>query len=962
MSLPSSPQSTQHRRARAALALLLPLLLIPGLGVVLGLPFSPPLVLLGLGAGLWSLYQTLRVQALHQQVADTHGFVQRLVDTIPEPIYLKNAQSHFIMVNTAFLAERQRPASEVLGHSSSDLAPSREVASMVLNEDRQIIEEGRAVFKEYHSRAPITGEERIRLVYKRPCLDAHGQTIIVGAHFDITDLRQAERELKTALERERARHQRVENFVQRLIDVIPDPVYLKDSNSCYQMVNAAFARERGLDQKKMIGMSSLALAPDDATRELVAREDRNVLAGRGEVHKEQHTTHPVSGAEVYRVVTKRLSEDQDGNPVIVGAHFDLTKWKLAERELEHSLVRERAQRERVAAFTQRLINVIPQPVYVKDRNSRYLMVNEALVRERKLPATALIGRSPLDLARDPDIAARVMAEDRAVLDGQTVLKEERTTHPTTGEEIYRLVSKGSCPDADGHPVVVGCNFNITEWRQAEARLQVAKEAAERASAAKSLFLASMSHEIRTPLSGVIGTLRIALRDERLPEDARGTLETSLSNAESLLGIINDILDFSKIEAGQLQLEHIDFDLEDLVHSSLTPFRDHATSRDLRFDLSIDPKLPRYLRGDPTRVRQILINLVGNAVKFTERGGVAVSLSHAGSVGSTHRIAVRVQDTGIGIDPEALPRLFQKFQQADLSTTRRFGGTGLGLAICRQLVEAMGGHISVDSSPGVGSVFSFELLLAAGEAVPLDDGAPLPPQSRAIHILVAEDVPVNQLIVKAQLTALGHEVTIVPTGLAAIQALAENDYDLVLMDGRMPEMDGADATRAIRRGGWQQWRVRNPQIHIVALTANASKEDRELYLAAGMNDYLSKPVTERQLHAAIERAIHAHEHAAPPANRQPRKDAHLVQRVMDVFVATLPDCMADIEHALDHHRTEALARLFHSLHGSATVVGLDDITQFAAELELAAQAGHIAYIRQEYPRLREALRTLTLCFT
>lgn len=644
---------------------------------------------------------------------------------------------------------------------------------------------------------------------------------------------------------QRRANKQLHDFVQGLIDAIPEPIYIKDVQARFEWVNAAFAEERRRPAQELLGLSSYDLSPDPNFNTTLAAEDRTALDG-GVVFKEQHTTYPVTGEECYRFVSKRRCFGPDGHPRIVGAHFDITRMRLAEAATQQALAREISQRQRVQTYMQRLIDVIPQPVYVKDAESRYLMVNDAFCRHRMLSPEQLIGKTPLDLSGSQTHATYVEAEDHEVLAGKLITKEECAKHPITGKDIFRYICKGTCLDADGHPVIVGANFDITEWRMAELRWR-------QASSAKSQFLATMSHEIRTPLSGVIGMLHLALEHKALPVETRSNLETALDSAESLLGIISDILDFSKIEAGQLQIEHIDFDLPVLINELMRGFQPEIKQKKLSCDIHLDSSLPRHVKGDPTRIRQILINLVGNALKFTESGGITLSVEAQSTGEKHHRISFKIEDSGIGIAEDIIPNLFQIFQQGDISTSRRFGGTGLGLAICRQLVSAMGGNIGVRSELEKGSCFEFNIPLEESQPATEQDNLP-PPSSRRLSILCAEDVRVNQLIIRAQLESMGHHVDIANNGLSAIRALAADDYDLVLMDWRMPEMDGATATRAIRNGGLPDFAVRNRGIRIVALTANASTEDRDQALAAGMDDYLTKPVRENQLREVLESTI------------------------------------------------------------------------------------------------------------
>ncbi|WP_051013798.1 ATP-binding protein [Pararhodospirillum photometricum] len=504
-------------------------------------------------------------------------------------------------------------------------------------------------------------------------------------------------------------------------------------------------------------------------------------------------------------------------------------------------------------------------------------------------------------------------------------------------------------------------------------LALARDEAVRADAAKSEFLATMSHEIRTPMNGILGLTEHLLEGPVLPGQAE-RLGAIRDSAEALLTVVNDVLDFSRLEAGRLTLEIRPFALGPTLVAVLEPLRPHAQAKGLTLDLALDPTLPPWVAGDPGRLRQILINLVGNALKFTARGSVRLEVAPGVTMPGRgpNDLLFRVKDTGIGIAPDVLPRLFQRFSQADPAITRQFGGSGLGLAICRRLAEVMGGHIQAESTPGQGSVFTLCLPLpaAAPEGPPPPPPAePLPaaPGGRPWRVLIAEDHAINRTVLAGLLHSRGLEVEFAEDGTQALHKGLTGTHDIIFMDMRMPGLDGLEVTRRLRAQGGALARV-----PIIAVTANAFDDDRAVCLAAGMSAFLPKPVRRDALFATVraqlsERLALSCDLESSPMPRPPASadDAGPVSDLLDLshaveleddlgievlismtrsFQTSAPERAARLAASLERGDVEGARTEAHTLKGVAATLGLARLRDVTARIEQACRVPDLVQAR------------------
>lgn len=788
-----------------------------------------------------------------------------------------------------------------------------------------------------------------------------------------------------------------------IVEASNEGIWLIDTDHRTRFVNPRMAQMLGYSVEEMMGTrSDDYLHPDERGSYGRQLEQRHQLvAGCYESRLLQR-----DGTSVWvQISAVPLQDEQGGFSGSFGMVSDITARKQAELELERyrlgleeTIAARTAELQAAESHLRLVLESTPSGLFGIDTEGRISVVNPAACRMLGYEADELLGAPchPAFHARHADGSPHP-ASDCPI---QATLTQGRETK-VDDDVFWRADGRPLPVIYSAHPmfsegrivgVVVGF-LDISERKRTEARLQEARDEAERLSQVKSVFLANMSHEIRTPMNAILGMTHLLQRDIRDPVQ-RDRLDKMTGAANHLLAVINDILDFSKIEAGKLVLERVEFDLSGMLERACALVDDQVRAKGLTLVTRVDGVLaavPRAI-GDVTRLIQVLVNFFGNAVKFTERGQIRLSAAVESEGADDWLLRFEVEDTGIGIDENAQLQLFESFGQADGSMTRRHGGTGLGLAINRRLAELMGGGVGVESRPGVGSRFWVTVRLGKAEAATaaesasdwLDSATPPTAELPPARLLLAEDNPINQEVAVALLQDLGMRVDVADNGAQAVELARHNGYDLILMDVQMPLLDGLEATRAIRA------LPAHAATPILAMTANAFAEDRAQCMAAGMNDHLGKPVEPRMLAAMLHKWLPAVTRLAGEAVqplaaapvvvaraaavdalatiagldtglglRAVRGDVALYTRLLDHFAEHHAEDGRALREHLAQGDADSARRLAHGLKGVAATLGAVELQGLAAALEAALAQGPVtAEVERLVTELDEALAALT----
>ena len=1062
------------------------------------------------------------------QLSASPDVLRGLIEHIPMNVLCKDLKGRIVFANRHFCETVDRQLDNVLGKTDFDLFPA-ELARKYRQDDLRVVTGGEPI-EDVEAHRLTSGETKYVQVFKVPLKDEQGNTLGLQVMFwDATARKDAE-----------LRFQQEQNLLAALLDNVSDSIYFKDLESRFIRVSRGLAKKFRLDSpEEVVGKTDADFFSEEHAKAALEDEREIIRTGEPLLEKEELETWQ-EGEDTWCSTTKMALRDANGDIIgTFGVSRDVT---IAIRNKEQ-LARERD-------LLRTIIDNVPDQIFAKSRAGRFIVANKALLKVLGAETLAdVIGKTDYDFSQ-PELACEYVADDQIVMrSGEPLIDQEETSLGLDGQERCMLTSKVPLTDSNGNIWgLVGIGRDITKRNREREALREAMEQAELANQAKSDFLANMSHEIRTPLNSIIGMTDL-VRRTRLTEEQREFLSMVNDSGRTLLRVINDILDFSKVEAGRMELDPTVFDLRDELGNTMKSLSVRACQSNLELNFRVRPDVPRVFYGDIGRLRQVLVNLIANAIKFTGEGEVNVNVKCRSVRDGEAHLMFSVQDTGIGISPEKCDTIFEEFEQADTSTTRRYGGTGLGLAISSRLVELMGGKLHVTSKLGEGSTFYFDLslevrngggkkssrvivggtlvlivddnatnrqilkemvlgwgmvptlvdsaeaakstMLAAAEKkepfelilsdvnMPDADGfqlaewvrgtdgvcstpivmltsggrmgdrdrretlqigghlskpvkqsdlfdtivnvlggrpSPDEPQSvvapgstRPLNLLLAEDSYFNQRLAIALLEEQGHKVVVANNGVEAVDAFETTEFDAILMDVQMPEMDGMEATREIRRR--EEEAQADRRIPIIAMTAHAMKDDRQNCIDAGMDSYVSKPIDPELLFKAIysvtrnvdldidddptdivldfaqaaeESPVVVQNDEPPFVMQEEAPSAVLQEDELDVvdFEAALPrvggsvetlkslaliladECpklLSELQVAVEQQDAECLRRTAHTIKGSANHFAASRVVSVAkkledcgAEADFDTASSSVASLRSEVERLRQKI--------
>ncbi|MCE1225343.1 MAG: PAS domain S-box protein, partial [Geobacteraceae bacterium] len=761
-----------------------------------------------------------------EQLKKNEKFQKTLVETLPDLVWLKDPEGVYLVCNPRFEDFYGAKASDIIGKTDYDFV-DKDLADFFRDNDRRAAEAGKPTINEEWLTFAASGYHGLFETIKTPMFASDGTLIgVLGVSRDISERARAYELLRLSEEK-----------FSTAFKSSPDAFSLtRFRDGIFLDINESFTEQLGYRPEDVVGKSSLELSlwVNPSERDLMVQQIRDT----GSVRNMEARFRRKDGQIQTGLMSTALIVI-NGEECLLNFVRDITERKQAEEQLRLS------EEKFASAF-----KASPDSVNLNRlTDGTYLEVNEGFCTITGYREDEVLGKSSLDLN------IWVFPEDRQRLVQELrqygVVKNLETQFRCKDGSIITGQMSACIITVNGEQCLLNITRDVTERKQYEEELKQARRAADTANRAKSEFLANMSHEIRTPMNGIIGMTQLLQFTDLNPEQQE-YLQCLESSTKNLLSLLNDILDLSKVESGKIELENTSFSLRQSIQEVITTQISLIRQKQLQLTTNLPDEIPDTLLGDPLRIKQILLNLLGNAIKFTETGSISITAVITNRLTNSLTLCLSVSDTGIGMTPEALERIFAPFEQADNSTTRKYGGTGLGLTICRRLAELMGGRIWAESEPAKGSCLSVELPFELPEHQQTQQPEPAAQAytngTRSLKLLLVEDNELNATTLIAMLKKLGHQIELACNGQQALDKLLNSRYDCILMDISMPVMGGDEVTRIIREAELQT----GQHMPIIALTAHALRGDREQFLSSGFDGYIAKPVAIQQLVAELKR--------------------------------------------------------------------------------------------------------------
>lgn len=841
------------------------------------------------------------------EVKEKNDFIRLVLNTSPSLIYVKDGEGNFKLANQEFAALFGLTPEDIIEQNNRDLHSVDQELQHFNRIDQLVIETGQELRLQENFTLPDGRVEWFNTI-KKPLITKDGEVHVLGISANITEQYNANKRLEES-----------EELHRLLSENSRDLVCLYDADGNYLYVSNAIEEMLGYEPSELIGVSATTIVHHEDLQKVQSMGQLVAMKQKSNITVQHRLTHR-DGDFIWVETSIKAITDSEGQVIkFQSSSRDITERRLSEEALRKS---EKKYRD--------LIKYSQAYMCTHNLQGVILSVNPYLVEMLGYKEEEIIGKEMKHFF--PLMHRQNFPEYLKQFEDQTVVKGVMSVMRKDKEERFLNYQNYKVCEEGEEPYVIGFAQDVTDRIQTERELKSAKEAAEESARVKENFLANMSHEIRTPLNGILGMSGL-LHKTQLDETQLNYLKIINQSADNLLVVINDILDVAKIEAGKLELESIPFNIQDTVQAAYQALKYKAEEKEIALQLGTLDLPHTLLQGDPYRLNQILLNLLNNAIKFTEEGSVTLHAKTLEETPSTLTIEFSIVDTGIGVPAIKKDLIFEGFTQAYSSITRKYGGTGLGLSICKNLVERQGGDIWVEDNPVGGSIFRFMLTYPKSEVeqLPNVEAAEIDYSSLGpVKVLLAEDNEVNVFLAQSIMEEWGFRLDVAYNGLEAVEMVRQSDYDIVLMDIQMPELSGIDATMQIRTMS----DPRKASVPIIALTANALKGDAEKYLSVGMNDYLSKPFEAEVLFSKIASLV-------PAKMTEPEtKDTDLVQPLEEMKIQTAPLYSMEIIQKMSHNN-EAFMNRARQLFADTIPVTVHEM-QKSQELEDWKMVGALAH--------------------